>query len=268
MRCLPLSIAAAGALLAAAAFTAGPARAAPQVLGLVASAGVATPLNCDSGDCIGHFSSFCLQQVRPGPNLGVAYRLADGGEVTLIATTADGRTLRLPAQEHVQFASRIGFTSVKITLPRAARQALGIVEAAVEVGPLVSLIPIETAQDPEPQTEAEIALATGAMRKAAAATFEAPGILTDAARLTSAVINRLPLRGDTDVEALWGEAVTPQLAGAVSAEGMQMARQLYEGCRISLESRAALSMRSCLELRHADMMAHRNHEFWDSLGGS
>jgi hypothetical protein len=268
MRSVSTSILAVGALFAAAIATPAAVQAAPQILGVVASNGQPTPLNCDSGDCVGHFSSFCLQQVRPGPNLGVAYRLAAGGEVTLIATTAEGQTLRLPAQEHVQFASRIGFTSVKVTLPKAVRAALGIVEASVEVGPLVSLIPVEAADDPSPQTEAEIALATGALRKVAAAAFEAPGTLTDAARLTSAVINRLPPRGEVDAAALWGEAVTPQMAAAATPEGLEMAQRLYEGCQIALESRTALSMRSCLELRHADMMAHRNHQFWDSLGGS
>jgi hypothetical protein len=268
MRRVSTVILAFGALAAAIAVSAGAAHAAPQILGVVASNGQPTPLNCDSGDCIGHFSSFCLQQVRPGPNLGSAYTLAEGGEMTLIASTEDGRTLRLPAQDHVQIASRIGFTSVKITLPKEARAALGIVEAAIEVGPLVSLIPVASAGDASPQTDAEIALATGAMRKAAAASFEAPGTLTDAARITSAVINKLPPRGEVDVQALWNEAVTPQLTAAATPEGLEMAQRLYEGCQIAMDMRTALSMRSCLELRHADMMAHRNHQFWESLGGS
>lgn len=255
-----------GALLAT--VSAGPAQAAPQVLGLVASNGQPTPLNCDGADCVGHFSSFCLQEVRPGPSMGASYRVAEGGSVTLIARTADGQTLRLPAQDHVEIASRIGFTSVKITLPKATRSALGIVEAAVEVGPLVSLVPVEAANDASPQSAAEIALATGAMREAAGAAFEAPGPLTDAARLTSAVINRLPDRGDVDAQSLWAQAVTPAMEAAATPEGLELAEHLYEGCQIALQSRTALSLRSCLELRHADMMAHRNHEFWEKLGGS
>lgn len=268
MRRVSTPILMAAALFAAVATLSGPARAAPQILGLVASNGAPTPLNCDSGDCVGHFSSFCLQQVRPGPNLGSMYRVADGGTLTLIATTADGQTLRLPAQEHVEIASRIGFTSVRITLPKAKRAALNIADAAIEVGPLLSLIPVATAGDPSPQTETEIALATGPMREAASAAFEAPGPLTDAARLTSAIINRLPPRGEVDTDTLWQEAVTAQLASAATPEGLQMAQQLYQGCRISIESRTALSMRSCLELRHADMMSQRNHQFWESMGGS
>lgn len=258
-------ILAAGALVA----LAGPAQAAPQVLGLVASNGEPTPLNCASGDCVGHFSSFCLQEVRPGPSAGASYRVADGGALTLIARTADGQVLTLPAQDHVEIVSRIGFTSVRITLPKAARAALGgIVEAAVEVGPLVSLVPVEVANDPSPQSAEEIVLATGAMREAAAASFEAPGVLTDAARLTSAVINRLPDRGDVDADALWSSAVTPTMADAATPEGLKLAEHLYEGCQIAVEARTALSLRSCLELRHADMMAHRNQEFWKQAGGS
>jgi hypothetical protein len=259
------------ALAAACAFLAAPAQAAPQVLGLVASNGHATPLRCDDSGCSALLSSFCLQQVRPGPSSGSAYRIAEGGAVTLVARTADGGTLRLPAGDYLQLSTRIGFTSVRATLPKAAREALGIVGASVEVGPLVSIVPVEAAGDTAPQTREEVALATGAVRKAAEASFEAPGAPSDAARVASAMINALPeLTSERvpDDATLWAEAVTPDLAATVTSGGTAMARQMLHGCRIAVASHTIPSLRSCLELQHADLMAHRNQQFWQSLGGS
>jgi hypothetical protein len=259
------------ALLAAGVLSAAPAQAAPQVLGLVASNGHATPLRCDEAGCSALLSSFCLQQVRPGPSSGAGYRIAEGGSVTLVASTVDGRTLRLPAQDTLQLSTRIGFTSVRATLPKSLRESLGITAAAVEVGPLVSIVPVEAADDPSPQTQEELALATGAVREAAAARFDASGAPADAARLASAVINALPERSTDPVPddgTLWAQAVTPDLAAAVGTEGLDRAKEMLRGCRIAVESHTMMSLRSCLELQHADLMAHRNQEFWQSLGGS
>src|SRR5215475_10308966 len=104
-------ILAATAIIATAAFTGPGAQAASQVLGLVASNGLPTPLQCEDGVCAGHFSSFCLQQGRPAPSANSEYSLAPGGSLTLILTQADGRQTRLPGNEFLSLRSLIGFTS-------------------------------------------------------------------------------------------------------------------------------------------------------------
>src|SRR5262245_503072 len=126
------------------------AHAAPQVLGLVASNGASTELNCQGLDCRAHFSAFCLQQDRPAPSHGDRYQLGPSGEITLIAKTADGRSLRLPGTGYLDINSEIGFTSVEISLSKAKLAALGATAAAVEVGPGVSLVPVALAGDPNP----------------------------------------------------------------------------------------------------------------------
>src|ERR1700687_1833813 len=127
-----------------------PASAASQVLGLVASNGLATPLHCQDGTCTGHFSAFCLQEQRPAPSADSAYRLAPGGNLTLIATMADGHTLRLPANDLLTIRTRIGFTSVRMSLPEAKLKSLGAVSVAVEVAPMTSILPRRVAGDPDP----------------------------------------------------------------------------------------------------------------------
>jgi hypothetical protein len=246
------------------------ASAASQVLGLVASNGAATPLTCVDGQCSAQFSTFCLQQNRPAPSRGDGYSVADGGSLTLVARNAAGQMLRLPAGDALEIHSLIGFTSVEISLPKAKLAELGVTEVAIEVGPAVSLIPVAAAGDPNPQTEDEISLATGPMRLAATPMFESPGTASDAARIATVLINALPAKGSEsadDRNRLWvAMRDNPALVGATST-GRDSAEQMYEACKISVESHSAYSMRNCLELRHADLLAETNHKFWkDSVG--
>ncbi len=248
------------------------AEAAPQILGLIASNGHATPLDCDGGDCTAQLSAFCLQETRHPPSSATRYEVAPGGDIALLVTTADGRGLRLPVAGSVEFETLIGFTSVKATLPEteAARLVaeLGATGIAIEIGPLVSLLPADETKDPNPQSEDEIALATGAMRDAAQAMFEARGV-GDGARITNLLINALPAWQDDQMAAarhFWDRP--PPLVAVAAPEGLKTAERIYRGCRISVESRSALSMKSCLQLKHADMMAETNHRFWRESGGS
>lgn len=255
---------------AALAFAGPSAFAAPQVLGLVASNGVATPLTCDGVTCRAHFSSFCLQQNRPAPARGDSYTVAPGGELTLLVTTAAGETLRLPGHERVTIRSDISFTSVSVALPQAVLAELGASAVAVEVGPTVSLLPATIAGDPNPQEADEVALATGPMRLAASSSFEVPGRASDAARITSLLINALPEDGSETVEArdhLWVAMLDRPALATATPDGVDAAARIYDGCKISVESRSTYSMRNCLELRHADLLAETNHKFWrDSAG--
>ena len=249
----------------------GTAEAAPQVLGLVASNGSPTPLICDGTNCSAHLSAFCLQEAREAPASGTIYAPAGGGQVTLVATTGDGGTLHLPGQDHLEFRSLIGFTSMRVSLPQRTLAEIGAVDVAVEVGPAVSLLPVAPAHDPDPQTAEEIALATGPIRQAASRLFEAPGAASDAARITSLFINVLApgeMEPQAQRDGLWqANAAHPAIAGA-TADGIVVAQRIYDACRGAVTSHSANSLRSCLELRHAELMGRTNHKFWDSVGGS
>lgn len=263
----------------AALLSAGAAQAAPQVLGVVADNGFPTPLTCDGFECNAQFSSFCLQEARSSPATGSAYTPAPGGELSLVATTPDGRSLRLPAAEVLRIATAIGFTSVSMSLPQPERDRiaarLGVapqeVRLAVEVGPSVSLLPVPVAGDPDPQTEAEVALATGPLRRVAETVFEAPGVAADAARLTTHLINTLPARGRETAEiraGLFDQVASLPATARLSPEGVERAQALYAECRISVQSSSMYSMRECLRLRHADLMVRSNRAFWEQAGGS
>jgi hypothetical protein len=259
------------ALIAAAvALPIGGGEAAPQVLGLIASKGAATPLKCDGVECGAHFSSFCLQEAREPPTGGHPYTVAEGGAVTLILSMAEGSTVRLPAEQYVGFSTLFGFTSVRIAMPAARLHELGAISAAVEVGPAVALIPQAFAGDADPQTADEIAVAAGPLRQAAARWLESPGAFPDAARVTSTLINALPqsaAEADAVGDRLWRDHVSAELLASLTAEGQAAAWNVYDDCRNSDRSGAMLLMRSCLSLRHADLMASTNRKFWREFGG-
>lgn len=248
------------------------AAASPQALGIVASNGRPTPFVCDAGgECRARFSAFCLQQAREAPPQGTPYRLAEGGSVTLVVTRSGGRTERLPATPFVRFESEFGFTSVEAVLPPAVRKTIDAETIALEVGPAATLLPIEAANDPDPQSAEEIALATGPMRAAATRFFDAPGPAADAARLTTLAINALPPVHEEKTAALdelWAETVATGRASGLGPEGVAAAEAIWQSCQLGLASQMRLSMRECLELRHTELMTRTNRQFWDETGGS
>jgi hypothetical protein len=248
------------------------AAASPQILGLVASNGQPTPLICDHGrGCRARFSAFCLQQDRAAPSQGTAYRLADGQSLILIETYPDGRVERRPIGDLVQFQSRFGFTSVDVMLPASIGHRLATASLALEIGPTATLLPVEAPDDPDPQTAGEIALATGPMRAAAARLFDQPSPAADAARLTTEAINALPpvhSESRLGLDQLWADTIATGKAAGASEEGVAQANAMWQSCELAVASRTRLSMRECLELRHTELMARTNRQFWDQTGGS
>jgi hypothetical protein len=241
------------------------AQAASQILGIVASNGTPTPLVCDAVECGALFSAFCLQEARPAPFAGQDYSVAPGGNMTLIATTASGQTLRLPAQGYVSITSRIGFTSVHVQVPLSTMAELDATDLRIEVGPNVSLLPVAEANDVQPQTAEEIQYATTVMREAAVRKFDMSNPTADAARIASVLINALPAHAPEDPAArksLWMAKTDSPVLKQATPEGLQLAKDMFRSCEISLEARASYSMRVCLELRHADLQATSNHQFW------
>jgi hypothetical protein len=259
------------AIGAAMSFTAGNASAAPQVLGLVA---MNEPLvmKCDETGCRAEISSFCLQQPRDNPNAGAAYTAVDGADIALIGTRADGSTMTLPASDYVAFESSRGFTSVRATIDPAAMAALGLTAVSVMVGSDVSLLPEETAGDPDPQSPAEIALATGAYRSKAAEFFDASSEQADAIRVTNVMINTLPDQGrsKTDTDGyLLAEAFDGGIGDAIDPAALERAIAIHDTCREKVDVTHHIdTMRACLIGSHDNMVVNSNIQFWDSLGGS
>lgn len=255
---VPLLIA--GAVAATGLALAAPAAAAPQVLGVVASI-APVPLACTGEVCTAQLSAFCLQRERDVPIERTAYRAALPQAFTLIATRADGTSIRLPADEQVGFASAFGYASVRITVPAELLSATEAVALAVEVAPGAAVVPVPVAGDPEPLSEEEIALATGPLRALASRHFDAPSTMRDAAQMVEAMVNGLPRRfweRPDNRSVLWEQQVTPALQAAASPEAVTVARDIYEECLPYI-----YGMRQCLELKHMNLLFEPNRAYWD-----
>ena len=259
------------AVLALPALLAGRAEAAPQLLGLVASNGMPTPLHCQSGVCGGFFSSFCLQQYRPAPLIYTEYRLAPQGGLTLLLTRANSTQLRLPAEGLVTIRSEIDFSSVTMSIAEARLKALGAVSAAIEVAPLTSILPVPVAGDATPQGADEIALATGKLRQLAQKSFEDRGEARDEARLATLLVNSLPAgepKTAAGRTAVWNQALSLAAGQKLDPGAVANASKMYKACGVTADMNAEVDLKLCLQLRQTDLMSRFNRDFWDSTGGS
>ena len=239
----------------------GPAPAAPQIMGLVATAEPA-PMQCDGGRCTAFLSAFCLQEKRLPPDFDSAYAPAGPGQVFLVATAADGRNTRLDASGLVEFRSRYGYTAIEARLPDRDAAGKRPVALAIEVGPLAALLPVAKPGDPDPLTAEEIALATGPWRLAAAAIMEGEAEAAASARSAMRMVNALPVNGDIPAgerEGLW-----LRVAGNAPAS----ARQAFDACIRSVDQSIGYPLRKCLEERHEKIQVGNTREFWRALGGS
>jgi hypothetical protein len=247
---------------------AGDAKAAPQVLGIVASKGP-IPLTCDAGGCWADLSTFCLQQPRDNPQPGQSYMPVDGADIVLTGRNAVGEKVRLPAASNLGFTTDRGFTAIEVSLSAEKLAALGLTDPGIEIGEKASLVPATAANDADPQTADEIAIATGAYRDKGAEFFDQAGEYGDAIRLANRMINALPHgrhAGDSDGRVLEAAIATP--AGQAAAlGGVTLARQMYSTCREKVDvTHHVASMRACLEGTHDRLVVNTNIDFWNSLG--
>jgi len=236
----------------------GRAEAAPQILGLVASNGMPTPHGCADGQCSGLVNSFCLQFARPSPDDGSAYSLIPSSGIAIVGQRADGSTFRLAADGLVTIHSRAGFSAVIVSLPESELRKIGAVSASIEVAPLTAALPVAIAGDSDPQTQAEIDQATGALRELAQSTFEAPGEGSDAARIVTFAIDSLAATGPASREGrqtAWKKTAALAVKAGVDPQGMAAASDIYEGCS------AASAFAGCLERARQDLMSTLEFEF-------
>ena len=263
-RILALSL----ALAAATAWMApGGAAAAPQILGMVATA-EPMPLVCAGGTCSAEFSTFCLQDKRVPPRSGTAYTVARGEGLTLVVTGRDGSERRLPAAGLVRVASARAYMAVTVSVAEPDLKALGATRASITVGRRVSLVPVPVPGDPWPLTGHDVASATGPLRAAAAGLFDRGGELPVAARITNRLINAARSDGPLAPhrrDGLWRRVVGADPADAADP-GTRSAARIFTLCRGLAAEGAYSTLRRCLEMQHDALMVETNGRYWQTLG--
>ncbi len=239
--------------------------AAPQILGVIASNGV-VPLHCADGACTAELSTFCLQQDRRVPSAGTEYDAVSGNGVTLVVTTADGDTRRLDALDYVQFVSVRNYTAVMVSIPAKELAVLEAVSAAVEIGEGVALVPEAVAGDQRPQTDADVAIAVGALRTAGTWFVDRSAAATTA-RALNRIVNVLSPDAHASVtprDSLWQDTVV-RYENDLDTPGLSRAARVYESCHANAMRDTDAGLRWCLQLRHDALIIDLNSDYWASL---
>lgn len=245
----------------------------PQILGLVASNGP-LPMTCDDRECSVELSSFCMQERAPVPPPLTPYQLAANSAeaISIVATTATGRTVRLPAVGFAEFVSIRGNRATRMSVPHQELAVLGLTGISVEVGELASLVPDSLMRSDDPTVQSEIVVVTGPLREVANRLIDNGGPGTVAARITNRLINAIPENSGGDVDdrdALWTTVIDdradPLLGDAgENAEGLDMAREAFGRCA-SLPGGGFISFRQCLAARHDIFLSPQNRAYWEAV---
>ena len=122
-------------------------------------------------------------------------------------------------------------------------------------------MPVPLAGDFRPQSEQDVALATGPHRALGARIVEQSGPLVEAIGFTGRLINFLPDRGglsEADADQAWARA--SRGGGGISEVGLGGAREAFEQCRAD----DGRFLRRCLENRHDQMISGLTRRYWDA----
>jgi len=244
------------------------AHAAPQILGLVATS-APLPLHCVGGVCAVEVSGACLQEHRPAPVPGTAYRPAKGAALTLVAEDRRGKTRTMGVAELVEIRSLRAFNSLVVSLPERVVQKLAddVVLASLSVGPMTSLLPVAVAGDTDPLTDQEISQYTGPLRALAENAFGHGKANLTATRILNQMVNRLP--ADTSVGAESIATVRDQTMSQKITADMPMAARLVDlaldTCREKLRVDRTPHLRACIANQHDILNANTTLNVWRHL---
>ena len=195
------------ATLAATLVMAGPAAAAPQILGLVATP-EAVPLTCENGQCEAQFSAFCMQIDRRIPSRGRPYTPGPGTELTLSFATPDGKRRAITISHAVTIKAERGFHSVRIAVPETMVKSLGGSAPAITIAKAAAAVPVVIGEELKPLNAIEIARVTGEQRHLTDARLPPDSASAIAVATLNRLINAMPPDADP-LESLLGDDDMP-----------------------------------------------------------
>lgn len=258
-----MSLLGAVALTTAAMLAPTSATAAPQILAVAASSSP-MPFHCEDGVCEIEVSAMCLQENRRFPDSQTVYTPHEDQSFTLVFETAEGEQRRVIAGDLVTIRSKRSFTAVKVAFPEEALADMGTESVSLQIAGGASLIPAEEAHDFYPQTETDIAHATGPLRELAAGWLDAGGDRAEASQLVSQVLNTLPDEDELSANAFetaWTVA-EDQRRDEMTPGALEYARTIYEQCQ---DAGASRNYRQCLEKGHDTTLYRMNVEYWAAV---
>ncbi len=242
------------------------ANAAPQILGVVASA-QPTQLYCANGECVAQLTAFCLTEYRASPSKGTPYQAHNPQTIKVIGQRADGTVVPLDVAHALRFSSARNHLAVQVSLPQAIMRLYELASITLEVDDGLSLIPTAKPGDPKPITDADIQIATGPLRSVATGIVDRGGPRVEAAQLTTLLINTLPDGGratDAARAAAWDKAFASLGVEDTKSDGLRLASQAHSQCQAETTV-GFTTLRQCLASSHDIFMGKINKKYWDAV---
>ncbi|MDP6875593.1 MAG: hypothetical protein QF521_18885 [Alphaproteobacteria bacterium] len=244
-----------------------PAYGAPQMMGLVAS-NTAQPIQCQRGHCFAEFTAFCLQPERASPVRGTAYRMHDGSRLTAMATTKDGRRIKLNVERDLQIKAERSHVAVRIGMSAREMARLGLRQVHIKVARNATLVPISMQGDNSPLQPDEIAAGAGPMREFGAKHVDREQHWMPVARLANQMINALPPGGrasDQQRQSLWSRVVGATDFTRAPSGTKERLRSVHDQCQEAVAKGRLSSLRRCLEGKHDSMVGTLNNRYWHAI---
>ena len=247
---------------------ASPGHAATQLLALLSTEGD-VQLICKGGECTATFSTFCLQSERPSPPAGTAYQLGSNDDVRVTAKNQAGHEISLDPKQVLSITAMRTQVAVRFSIAKSKLEELGLRRVRVAVGKDITLRPVPIVGDPNPLSEAEIAIAETTLRQAGSQLVDANRVQTAAVRWLSGLINALP-ENDADEAMVRQRVVQSAVAGSLqsmTAGARELAQNTLSGCSKDLQLWMRTDLRGCLESAHDAFLWNLNADYWRAVRG-
>ena len=174
--------------------------------------------------------------------------------------------MSLDPVRYLKLTSIRDYVAVKLSMLEADIARLGLRRVKVDVSKNVAMAPVPTPDDPNPQSEGELALASGPLRELGGFVIDRDPTAMVAARITNRMVNRLrdsDRPGPAARQSLWKDAVAGSSDAAPEARGM--ARNVFRYCNNLVASGQYTKLRQCLAEQHDRFLEYLNEEYWDSI---
>jgi len=152
------------------------------------------------------------------------------------------------------------YTSVRVSIPRAAVATLDIGTLRLTAGKRASLLPVEA------PANVGLDAAIGSHRDIAARFFENSDSRTKAVHMVNRLMNELSRTSpanQTERQSAWKKAGNAQ----PDAEVKQWIGKLYRNCGKAADASPYLSVRQCLADWHHRSLSNTNKSFWAAPAG-
>ena len=276
-----ISVFAIAAILGLAAVAA-PASAAPQVL-MVVTPTDTLPMNCEGDLCSTEVAAICLQPDRANPVRGKNYSVfADTAQIkgaksssvkdtmSLIGVAPDGRRISLPTWRHLRIRAERDHFAVTLSADEALLRQYGLASLAVRVTGNALLFPDAVDQDPNPQTDADVAIARSTLRRVAERILGQRADTLGGAKVVRTAINALPRNRPTTEGERQAARKIAQITRA-TPKARSLAGEAFLACRnvsdLAVNTRydSRYSYRNCLGIMHDDLIDGVNKQYLDAL---